>query len=91
MTVNERAEANANLILWCTHVLGAYDVYATVSHGAAVTYANQINRAIWQRRTAPDDVLCFAYAKPWPHSPESHAVDIAGNPDFQITAEAIAL
>lgn len=32
MTTGERIEANANLTLWCVHVLGPDDVLAAPSH-----------------------------------------------------------
>ena len=90
MTLREKIEANANLMLWCTHVLGADDVYAAPSHEAAAVHAREMNKAIHGRVSAPDDVLCFAYAAPWPHSKESHAEDLknwpaASLPDNKVT------
>ena len=76
MTTNERIEANANLTLWCVHVLGSDDVIAAPSHDAAVTHAHQVNRAVFSRVREPNDVLCFAYAAPWPHSQKSHEDDV---------------
>ncbi len=67
MTANERAEANANLVRWCVHVLGPDDVIAAPSHDAAVVHARELNAAVFRRVGTPDDVLCFAYAAPWPH------------------------
>lgn len=72
MTTGEKIEANANLVLWCVHVLGPDDVMAAPSHDAAVTHAHELNKALLGRVTA-DDVLCFAYAAPWPYSKEAHA------------------
>jgi len=76
MTTGEKIEANANLTLWCVTVLGPDDVYAAPSHDAAETYAHEMNKKIHGRPNAPDDVLCFAYAAPWPHSAEAHAEDV---------------
>lgn len=73
MTLEERMEANANLTLWCVHVTGADDLYAEPSHAAAVSKADELNRAVWSRPSAPDDVMCFAYADVWPWSDEQHA------------------
>ena len=75
MTVGDKIEANANLVLWCVHVLGPDDVMAAPSHDAAVVRAHEINKATFGRR-GPDDVLCFAYAAPWPYGAEEHAADI---------------
>jgi hypothetical protein len=40
MTTSERIEANANLTLWCVHVLGPDDVLAAPSHEAAAVHAH---------------------------------------------------
>ena len=72
----EIAEANANLTLWCVHVLGSDDLFAKATHAEAVENAAALNRAIHGRDDPPGDILCFAYAAPWPHSPESHAEDM---------------
>ena len=72
-TLNDKIEANANLTLWCVHVLGPDDVLAAPSHEAAVVAAREMNKAWHQSKKAPTDILCFAYAAPWPHSKESHA------------------
>lgn len=77
MTTAERIEANANLVLWCVHVLGSDDVMAAPSHLAAHTHAHELNKAMHSRPSTPADVLCFAYAAPWPHSAEDHAADVA--------------
>lgn len=74
MTTGEKIEANANLTLWCVHILGPDDVLAAPSHDAAVVHAHELNKALHSRASRPvDDVLCFAYAAPWPHSKEAHA------------------
>lgn len=78
MTLNERIEANADLTLWCVHVLGPDDVYAAPSHDAAVVHARWLNQAVHGRNSTPRDILAFAYAAPWPHSKESHADDVKG-------------
>lgn len=76
MTVGEKIEANANFVKWCVHVLGPDDMVPAPSHDAAVARANEINKATFGRR-GPDDVLCFAYAAPWPYSDDEHAASIA--------------
>jgi hypothetical protein len=74
MTTGEKIEVNANLVLWCTHILGPDDVIAAPSHIAAEIHARELNKSLYSRTTVPaDEVLCFAYAAPWPHSKESHA------------------
>jgi hypothetical protein len=73
MTTGEKIEANANLVLWCVHILGPDDVIAAPSHDAAAVHARELNKTLHSRVGAPEDVLCFAYAAPWPHSPEDHA------------------
>ena len=72
-----RIEANANLVLWCVHVLGPDDVYAAASHADAVAEAAKLNDALWSRDNSPDDVLCFAFADMWPWSDDRHAADLA--------------
>ena len=70
-------EDNANLTLWCVHSLGPDEVDAAPSHAAAVERAEAINRAvhgaIMERHGDANDILCFAYAAPWPWSKEDHA------------------
>lgn len=80
MTPKERAEANANLTLWCVHVLGPDDLHAMPTHEAAVMSAREMNYALYSKAATrtDDDVLCFAYAAPWPHSKEAHAGALAG-------------
>lgn len=73
MTLAEKIEANANLTLWCVHILGPDDVIAAPSHEAAAVHARELNKAVHGRRSSPDDILCFAYAAPWPYSREDHA------------------
>lgn len=77
MTISERIESNADLILWCVHILGMDDVHAAPSHLAAATHANEMNKILYSQ---PDkkmaDILCFAYAAPWPHSKEDHAKNL---------------
>lgn len=70
-----KIEANADLVLWCVHVLGPDDVHATASHAEAVSEANRLNVSLWSRENAPRDVLCFAYADVWPWSADAHSVD----------------
>lgn len=69
-------ERNADLTLWCVHVLGADDVLATETHADAVQEAKALNMAVLCRADAPVDVMCFAYAAPWPGTPDSHADDL---------------
>lgn len=74
MTLNEKIEANADICLWCVHVLGIDDVHAAPNHNAAVVHARELNKAIFSRVSSNlNDVFCFSYAAPWPHSKESHA------------------
>jgi hypothetical protein len=73
-TLKERIEANADLVLWCVHVLGPDDVLAAPSHEAAVVRARQMNQSL--HRGGPEDVLCFAYAAPWPHSKDAHSLNL---------------
>jgi hypothetical protein len=73
MDMAERIEANANLVLWCVHVLGPDDVYAEPSHASAVAKAAKLNSDIWSNAKSPDDILCFAFADMWPWSAEAHA------------------
>lgn len=73
MTTGEKIESNANLVLWCVHVLGPDDVLAAPSHDAAATHAHELNKALFSRVGQHDDVLCFEYAAPWPHSKDDHA------------------
>lgn len=77
MTAEERMEANANRVLWCVHVIGPDDLYAEPSHAAAVAHSDELNRALWSRPNAPDDVTCYAYADTWPWSAEQHAEDLS--------------
>lgn len=78
MTVNEKIETNADLVKWCVHIIGPDDLMAAPCHDAAVTYAHQLNRVLYSRSTiAADEVLCFAYAAPWPHDEKSYAEDLA--------------
>lgn len=72
--LEDLAEANANLTLWCVHVLGMDDVHAEPSHAAAVASAARLNRATRANMPEGDNtILLFGYAAPWPHSSESHA------------------
>lgn len=72
-TIGEKIEANADLALWCVHILGPDDILAAPSHDAAVIHARELNKTLHARPSTPGDILCFAYAAPWPYSPESHA------------------
>lgn len=72
------AENNANLIPWCVHVLGPDDVHASRTHADAVRKAAALNAAMARGLASePNDILCFAYAAPWPHSAESHTNSLA--------------
>jgi hypothetical protein len=73
MSTKEKIEANADLTLWCVHILGPDDVLAAPNHDAAVVHARELNKAVHGRANSPSDVICFAYAAPWPHSNEQHA------------------
>lgn len=76
MTLSEKIEENANLIKWCVHILGPDDVWAAPSHEAAAIRAREVNKTFHGRSTSPNDILCFAYAAPWPHSAEDHAAAV---------------
>jgi len=73
--VDPNIEANANLVLWCVHVIGSDDVYAAESHVSAISRADELNRSIWSRPRpeGSEDICCFAYADVWPWTPEGHA------------------
>jgi len=73
MTTEEKIEAHANLVKWCVHILGPDDVIAAPSHAVAVARAREMNQAFRSREEKLEDVLCFAYAAPWPYSEASHA------------------
>src|SRR5690348_719786 len=77
MATEERMEANANLALWCVHIIGPDDVYAEPSHASAVADADKLNQSLWSRPNTPDDVMCFAFADVWPWSAEEHAKALA--------------
>lgn len=66
-------EENANLVKWCVHVIGPDDVLAAPSHDAAATHAHELNKAVFGFLRVPNDILCFAYAAPWPHGEADHA------------------
>jgi hypothetical protein len=90
MTLNEKIEANADLVLWCVHILGPDDVLAAPNHDAAVIHARVLNQSLHRRVNTPNDILCFAYAAPWPHSKESHAENVkdwlaAASQDHEVT------
>ena len=76
MTLSEKIEANADLLLWCVHILGPDDVLAAPSHDAAATHAHELNKHLHARVSTPNDVLCCAYAAPWPYSESSHAESV---------------
>lgn len=88
-TIEERIEANANLILWCVHLLGADDLYAEPSHAAAVAAADKLNQHIGASlANKAHDLLSFAYAAPWPYSAERHAEDIKDNAELEANRKA---
>jgi hypothetical protein len=76
-------ETNANLMKWCVHILGPDDVQAAPSHLAASYQAHEMNKLLYSRADRKcDDILCFAYAAPWPHSKESHDGNVKAWPNF---------
>jgi hypothetical protein len=81
-------EANANRVLWCVHVIGPDDLYAEPSHAAAVASAERLNRDLWWRPNAPDDVTCFAFADTWPWSEQSHAEALARQAEEEAARKA---
>lgn len=66
-------EENANLVLWCVHLIGPDDIYAEPSHAIAVAKAEELNRTIQASPKHPNDILCFAYADMWPYTAAQHA------------------
>lgn len=71
--------------LWCVHISGPDDVLATPNYLTAVKAANEIN-GWWEGRVATRfdeglDPTPWAAPEPWPHSPESHAADLADPSD----------
>lgn len=80
-TLGEKIEANANLTLWCVHIIGPDDVLAAPSHDAAVVHAHELNKTLHRRLGTPNDIMCFAYAAPWPHGVEAHAESVKEWPE----------
>lgn len=76
-SLSEAIEANANLTLWCVYVLGPDDVQAAPSYSAAVERAREINESVHGLKTGVRDILCFAYAAPWPHTAEGHKANLS--------------
>lgn len=70
------AEANADLVKWGVHVLGADDWYPAPSHAEAVRMAKQGND-LCAGKFADSDILWFAYAGPWPGTEAEHAEALA--------------
>lgn len=90
MILSEKIEANANIVLWCVHVIGPDDVCAAPSHDAAVAHAHELNKKLHGRKGTPDDILCFAYAAPWPHSPESHVEALKAWPNPSPSPDSVS-
>lgn len=76
MTTSERIETNADLLLWCVHILGPDDVYAAPCHSAAVIHARELNKTIHRKSRDLETILCFAYAAPWSYSKDAHAEEV---------------
>ena len=76
MKLTDKIEENADLVLWCVHVLGMDDVHAAPNHGAAVVGAREMNKALFSQLSNANDFLCFCYAAPWPHSDDDHTEDL---------------
>lgn len=72
ISILESIENNADLIRWCVHILGPDDILAAPSHRAAEARALAINKATFMQVNGSNDVLCFAYAAPWPHDEDSY-------------------
>lgn len=87
--LREHIERNADRTLWCVHVLGPDDVEPMESHAAAVAQADALNVAIHHAIHRDAQILCFAYAAPWPHDAASHAKGLAQQDD-QPCAERLA-
>ncbi len=77
-TLSEKIEANADLTLWCVHILGSDEVLAAPCHEAAEVRARILNRSAHDHARSNEfaDILCFAYAAPWPYDKESHAENV---------------
>jgi hypothetical protein len=71
-TTRDRIETNADLVMWCVHILGPDDMLAAPCHEAAAVRARELNKALHGKPSTPDDILCFAYAAPWPYGREGH-------------------
>ncbi|MCP4410171.1 MAG: hypothetical protein GY807_21000 [Gammaproteobacteria bacterium] len=73
MTLTEKIEANADLTLWAVHIIGPDEILAAPNHAVAEIHARELNKAVHNRVSWDDEILCFAYAVPWPHSADDHA------------------
>ncbi len=72
--LHEKIEYNANIVLWCMHVLGPDDVIPMVSYSDALKTSKEHNQALFELIDQDqNNILCFAYPAPWPHDAQSHA------------------
>lgn len=65
--------ANANLVKWGVHVLGADDWYPAADYETAVRMADQGNALCAQLPNDGEPILWFAYAGLWPGTEAEHA------------------
>lgn len=84
-TLADKIDRNANMMLWCVHVLGPDDILAAPGYAEADAYAKSLNAMLHGREGAPEDVLVFAYAAPWPQgrTGEQHASDLEEWEEFE--------
>lgn len=81
---------NANLVKWGVHTLGMDDWAAHVDYESAFKSALEINDFM-QGIDVRDEILCFAYAAPWPDTEADHAIWLAKAAEEQPKAPAIAV
>lgn len=72
-----RAEKNAERALWAMHILGPDDVIPMPSYAEALRQCDALNRSVWSREGAPDDVLAFAIPAVWAWTKDEHAEALA--------------
>ena len=67
--------------LWCVHIVGPDDVIAYPDKESAEHKAGLLNAVLEKQNAAhvgdENWPVCRAEVMPWPHSPESHAADLA--------------
>lgn len=65
-------------VLWCCHVRGPDEVHAAPDYKTALAWSDQLLE-IDREIDHSNEFMPFLSAVPaiWPHSPESHAADLA--------------